>query len=38
VMERYRDEERHEGDRREQGESDERAQLVGPGTTGGRER
>ncbi len=37
VMERYREEERHEGDRREQGESDERAQLAGPGGSGNRE-
>ena len=34
VMERYREEERREGDRREQGESDERAQLAGPGSSG----
>lgn len=38
VMQRYREEERRAGDRREQGESDERAQLAGPGTTGSRER
>lgn len=37
VMERYREEERRDGDRREQGESDERAQLIGPGTSGRRE-
>jgi flagellar FliJ protein len=37
VMERYREEERRDGDRREQGESDERAQLIGPGTSGNRE-
>jgi flagellar protein FliJ len=37
VMERYREEERREGDRREQGESDERAQRTGSGTVGGRE-
>ena len=37
VMERYREEERREGDRREQGESDERAQRIGPGTAGSRE-
>ena len=37
VMERYREEERREGDRREQGESDERAQLSGPDTAGRRE-
>jgi len=37
VMERYREEERREGDRREQGESDERAQLIGLGTSGRRE-
>jgi flagellar FliJ protein len=36
VMERYREEERREGDRREQGESDERAQLAGPDTIGSR--
>ena len=38
VMERYREEERREGDRREQGESDERAQRTGPGITESRER
>lgn len=38
VMERYRKEEQREGDRREQGESDERAQRVGPVTNGSRER
>jgi flagellar FliJ protein len=38
VMERYREEEQREGDRREQGESDERTQFVGPGATGSRER
>jgi flagellar FliJ protein len=37
VMERYREEEQRAGDRREQGESDERAQRTGPGTAGGRE-
>jgi flagellar FliJ protein len=37
VMERYREEEQREGDRREQGESDERAQLIGPGTVGRRD-
>jgi flagellar FliJ protein len=37
VMERYREEERRDGDRREQGESDERAQLIGPGTSGSRD-
>jgi flagellar protein FliJ len=34
VMEHYREEERREGDRREQGESDERAQRIGPGHSG----
>jgi len=37
VMERYRKEERRAGDRREQGESDERAQRTGPGIAGSRE-
>jgi flagellar FliJ protein len=37
VMERYREDEQRAGDRREQGESDERAQRTGPGTVGGPE-
>ncbi len=37
VMQRYRNEEQHAADRREQGESDERAQRTGPGTAGNRE-
>ena len=37
VMERYREEEQIEGDRREQGESDERALRAGSSTAGKRE-